>query len=263
MKRNQSVHKAAAILRAAAAQPDGETASGLARAAGLPQPTALRLIHTLEEEGFLTRLSADGRYVLGAGLLRLGGEADTAQLLIAAARGALAELAEQVRETATLSVPRGRDGIEVVFQIDGPHLIRAISWVGGRYPLHASSGGKVVLSTWDAARLDSFLCAPLERCASKTITDPDALRRETDRVREQGYSAIVDELEDGLAAVSAPVFYRDGSRSEGSGRLLGIVNVSGPSFRFDAQARTRAVPLVRATAEKIERELRSPVGAAA
>jgi hypothetical protein len=37
-KRNQSVHKAAAIPRAGAAHPAGETASGLARAAGLPHP---------------------------------------------------------------------------------------------------------------------------------------------------------------------------------------------------------------------------------
>lgn len=259
MKRNQSVHKAAAILRAAAARPAGETASGLGRAVGLPNPTALRLIHTLEAEGFLTRLPGDSRYVIGLGLLRLGGEAEPAQMLIAAARGVLEELAARTRESATLSVARGRD-IEVVFQVDGPHLISANSWVGGRYALHASSGGKVVLATWDEARLDSFLRGRLERCASKTIIDPALLRQDIDGVRERGYSEIVDELEDGLAALSAPIFSRDGPASERPARLLGIVAVSGPTFRFDAKARAGSVPLLRATAERIEQQLRRAVG---
>jgi IclR helix-turn-helix domain len=64
MKLNQSVQKAAAILRAAA-RPDGETASGLARLAGLSHATSLRLVHTLENEGLLMRRGEDGRYARG------------------------------------------------------------------------------------------------------------------------------------------------------------------------------------------------------
>jgi DNA-binding IclR family transcriptional regulator len=65
MKLNQSVQKAAAILRAAAARPAGETASGLARLAGLSHATSLRLVHTLENEGLLMRRAEDGRYARG------------------------------------------------------------------------------------------------------------------------------------------------------------------------------------------------------
>ena len=259
-KRNQSVHKAAAILRAAAAQPAGETASGLARAAGLPHPTALRLIHTLDEEGFLMR-RADGRYAIGADLRRLAGGADLAEALVAAARRPLAELAGETRETATLAIPRGSE-LEIVFQVDGPHMIRTVNWVGGRYPLHATAGGKVLLATWSQRRRDAFLRTPLEGCASRTVTDPDALRREVERVGREGHSEIVDELEDGLAAIGVPVFGRDGLPPDGDGPLLGVVNVNGPSFRFDAAARERAVSRALATARAIEGALRPAAGTA-
>jgi DNA-binding IclR family transcriptional regulator len=253
MKHNQSVQKAVAILRAAGAQAAGETASGLARAAGLPQPTALRLIHTLEVEGFLMRLPTDGRYVLGLDMLRLGRGAETGELLIAVTRRALAQLAEQTLETATLSVPRGRAALEVVLQVDGPHLIGPVDWVGGRYPLHATSGGKVLLASWEAARLEEFLRSPLERCASKTITDPAALREEIEQVRVRGYSVMVDELEDGLAALGAPVFASPRGGVGDPGQLVGILNLSGPGYRFDAAARDAAAPRLIAAAEAVAR----------
>ena len=52
---NQSVQKAVAVLRATAAQPGGDSVSGIARTAGLPRATVLRLVRTLEDEGLLIR----------------------------------------------------------------------------------------------------------------------------------------------------------------------------------------------------------------
>lgn len=249
MKLNQSVQKAAAILRAAAARPDGETASGLARMAGLSHATSLRLVHTLENEGLLMRRAEDGRYVIGLDLLRLVGTAgEHAELLPAVSRKPLKRVAEETRETITLSVLRGREALDVVLQIDAPHVIQAVNWVGQRYPLHASSGGKIVLAALDPTRLRRILARPLERRTSATITDPGELQRELERVRRQGYSVIVDELEDGLASVSVPILGADR-------RLLGTVNVTGPSFRFDVARRRAALEHARVAVAEIETRL--------
>jgi IclR family acetate operon transcriptional repressor len=251
MKLNQSVQRATAILRAAADRADGETASGLARASGLSTSTALRLIHTLEREGFLARRS-DGRYEIGLALARLGRGAEAGDLVDAATRAALDRLAAETHETVTLSVVRGGEALDVVLQIDTPHMVKAISWVGRRYPLHASSSGKVLLATLDSARLDRFLLGELERRTEATLTDADELRREIERVRARGYADIVDELEDGLASVSVPI-------TDGEGRLSAILNVTGPTFRFDAERRTAAVTLMQAAASQIEGRWRSGI----
>jgi DNA-binding IclR family transcriptional regulator len=245
MKLNQSVQKAAAILRAAALRPDGETASGLARTAGLSHATSLRLIHTLENEGLLMRRPGDGRYLIGLDLLRLATEAEPAELLRAASRKPLKRVADETRETVTLSVLRGREALDVVLQVDTPHMIQAVDWIGRRYPLHASSSGKIVLAALDPARLRRILSRALERHTPATITDPGDLQRELERVRRQGYSVIVDELEEGLASVSVPIL--------GAGRrLLGTVNVTGPSFRFDPARRRAALEHMRLAVAEIE-----------
>jgi DNA-binding IclR family transcriptional regulator len=247
MKLNQSVQRATAILRAAANRPAGDTASGLARSTGLPTSTALRLIHTLESEGFLTR-QGDGRYVIGLMLARLGHDAGHGDLIGATARGALDRVAAETHETVTLSVVRGREALDVVLQIDPPHLIQAVNWVGRRYPLHASSSGKVLLAAFEPARLERFLGGPHERLTSATITDPDALRREIELVASRGYADISDELEEGLASVSVPIV-------EHEGRLVATLNVTGPSFRFDEPRRLAALTPMRAAVAQIEARL--------
>lgn len=245
MKLNQSVQKATSILRAVAAQPQGDTASGLARTVGLPHSTTLRLIHTLENEGFLMRRRGDGRYVIGLDLVRLGTDAKPGDLLRAAARPALERLADETHETVTLSVVRGGVAVDVVVQIDTPDPIQAVNWMSRSYPLHASSSGKVVLAELDAPRLRRLLARPLERRTPATITDPALLRTEIERVRRLGYAAIVDELEEGLASLSVPIF-------EPGRRLLGTVNVTGPSFRLDASRRHDALQHLRVAAGEIE-----------
>jgi DNA-binding IclR family transcriptional regulator len=246
VKLNQSVTKAIAILRAAGAQPGGETASGLARQTGLPWATAVRLIRTLESEGFLFRLPEGDRYVLGFDLMRLSRADDQTRLLAAVARATLERLTDEVGETVNLTLVRADGRLEVVEQIDPPRMIRTMDLLGQPYPLHATSIGKLLLATYDDALLDEYLAAPLERHAPGTITDPEALREELVRVRADGYSVAIDELEEGLAALSVAVRHPGGD-------LLGMLTVSGPSFRFHDDARVAALEPARAAAATIGR----------
>jgi DNA-binding IclR family transcriptional regulator len=242
---NQSVQKAAAILRAAAERPGGDSVSALARAAGLPRATALRLVRTLEGEGLLVRFPEHDRVVLGLELQRLARAVDVRELLIEASRRPLEVLADETRETITLTIVEPDGMLAVVKQIDPPHLLKVADWLGRRYPLHASSSGKLLLSTLSDEQLATTLREPLERLTKWTITDADRLRRELDDVRESGYSSIIDELELGIASISIGIRVRQ--------RLAGMLNVTGPTMRFDAAARELAVPRALAAARSVER----------
>jgi len=246
-KLNQSVQKAMMLLRATALDGEGASVSALARAAGLPRATALRLIQTLEAEGLLVRVPAADRVLLGPELIRLAREVDIGMVLLELARPSLGELSEAVRETVTLSVVAPDGGLDVVHQVDGPQHLVPRSWVGRRFPLHASSSGKLMLSTYDEARVER-LKNPLPRVAPSTITSRRALRRELAQVRTQGFATTVDELEEGLAGVSVGIF------SEAR-TILGAVNVSGLGQRFDAAARRRAVDRMRGCVAEIESAL--------
>ena len=248
-KLNQSVQKAITLLRATAASTDGTSVSALARAAGLPRATALRLIQTMESEGFLLRVPEADRVLLGPELLRLARRVDTGTLLQEVARGRLGELTDAVRETVTLSVVAPDGGLDLVDQVAGPHHLIPRSWVGQRFPLHASSSGKLLLSTYDEQRLERFLRDPLPALGPHTITTKRALRQELERIRERGHSTTVDELEEGLAGISVGIF-------DGGGGLVGSINVSGLSQRLDEPARQRAVEHVRDAVDDIQAALR-------
>lgn len=246
-KLNQSVVKAISLLRAAAEEPV-TTVSALARAAQLPRPTAVRLIQTLESEGFLLRLRDAERVLIGPELVRLARAGDLGVTLREVASGPLRELSARVSETVTLSAVSTDANLDLIYQVDGPQHLLPRSWIGQRFPLHASSSGKVLLASWSASELERFLREPLLKLTAHTITTPDSLIDELTRVRTQGYAETVDELEVGLAGVSVPI-HADSSR------LIGAVNVNGLGQRFDTAARERASDATLETAREIERAL--------
>jgi DNA-binding IclR family transcriptional regulator len=246
-KLNQSVRKAITLLRATA-DDDRANVSSLARAAGLPRATALRMIQTLEQEGFLLRVAGDDRVLLGPELLRLARNTDEGLLLLEAARPVIGELVAAVRETGTLSVVAPDGGLDLVHQVDAPHHLRPGSWVGQRFPLHASASGKVLLATFDDEQLERFLREPLVRLTPSTITTADELRIDLGRVRERGHALSMDEAEEGLSGVATGIYGQ-------AGDLVGVLTVSGPTQRLDGRRARRAADHLARAAGRIESAL--------
>ena len=242
---NQSIQKAIGLLRQTAARTDGASVSALARAAGLPRATALRLIQTMESEGLLIRIPKEDRVLLGPELLRLARQIDVGSLLREVSRGRLDELSEDLGETVTLSVVAPDGELDIVYQVSGPQHLVPRSWLGQRFALHASSSGKVLLATHDDHDLKRLLPGPLPPLTPHTITSRRALRLELERVRTQGYAATVDELEEGLAGVSVGIF-------DDANVLLGTINVNGLTQRLDDAARRRAIDRMRPVVDDIE-----------
>jgi DNA-binding IclR family transcriptional regulator len=247
-KLNQSVRKAITLLRATAEDRNANVSS-LARSAGLPRATALRMIQTLEQEGFLLRIPGDDRVLLGPELLRLARNTDEQLLLREVSRPIIGDLVATVRETVTLSVVAPDGGLDLVSQVDAPAQLRPHSWVGQRFPLHASASGKVLLASYDDERLERFLLEPLARFTPSTITTAEALLADLERVRKLRYAVTRDEDEEGLSGIAT------GIRGL-SDELLGVLTVSGPTQRLDRQRGRHAVDRLLRAAGQIEAVLR-------
>lgn len=117
--------------------------------------------------------------------------------------------------------------------------------VGTRLPAYATSLGRVILADLPEPRLPDLL--PL---TPHTLTDPEKLRAELDRVREAGYALVDEELEEGLRSIAVPV------RGRG-GRVVAAVNVAMHSSRRTIEECVREVlPELHATAGRIEADLR-------
>jgi DNA-binding IclR family transcriptional regulator len=198
--------------------------SELGRQLGVHKATASRLAATLAERGLLERDPVTERYRIGFGLVRLAGAAMSGLDLVRTSRPILEELAERTRESANLGVLSG-DGIVYVDQVAGSQAIVTVNWVGRRTPLHATSNGKVLLAFMDDAERDRYLASPLDTRTARTVVDPQVLRGQLAEVRRRGYAQTLEELEEGLNAVAAPVRQADG-------RVIAALGVSGPAFRM-------------------------------
>src|SRR3712207_2550990 len=172
---NKSVTKAVRLLRELAAQPrTGATVTTLAKAVGISRPTAFRLLYSLERTGLVDRI--DHNYILGWEMARLGRHADPYAGLVARAQPLLQELADKFNESVTLSVPNAQDGLDLVAEAFGSHLVGLRSsmsqhMVGRQYPLHASSTGKVLLAEMPTEKVIALL--------------PERLRSEERRVGKE------------------------------------------------------------------------------
>jgi DNA-binding IclR family transcriptional regulator len=65
----------------------------------------------------------------------------------------------------------------------------------------------------------------LVRCTDRTITDPDELRRECDRILERGYSLDHAEANDGIHCFAGPIY-------SPTNELVGTLWISGPAKRL-------------------------------
>lgn len=221
--------------------------SELGRRLGVHKATASRLVATLAERGLLERDPRTEKVHLGFGLIRLAGSAMAGLDIVRIAHPILDDLAEDTCETVNLGV-RADDSVVYIDQVTGTRSVVAVSWVGRRTPLHATSNGKVLLAYTEAAERERFLSRSLPSMTSRTVTDAAELRRQLEQVVTRGYAQTLEELEEGLNAVAAPIRQADG-------RVTAALSVSGPAFRMRSVDLPRIARRTMEAADAISRRL--------
>lgn len=215
----------------------------LARRLGIAPSTVSRQLGTLTESGLVEYIAASGRYRLGIRVVRLANSVLARLDVRAVARPHLEDLVRLTGETANLSVAGEEDAVTIDF-VPGAHSVQHVTQLGRPSIAHATSAGKVMLAFTN--RL--LPKPPLRAFTRRTITDPAKLAREIERVRRQGYAVAIDEREEGLSAIAAPVF---GS----AGELAGIVALQGPTARFGRQELRAALSVLLERCEAISASL--------
>jgi IclR family pca regulon transcriptional regulator len=213
----QSLERGLAIIRTFGPQAPAQTVSEVASTTNLTRATARRFLITLAELGYV---ETDGRmFRLTPHVLDLGYSFLSGLGLPDVALPHLERLVAEVDEASEASVLDGED-IRYIVRVPSTTIMTLAINVGGRMPAHATSMGKVLLAGLPEPELEEFLrTAKLERHLERTITDPDVLRGELTRVREQGYAIVDQELEEGLIAIAVPIHDR-------AGRVVAAINLS-------------------------------------
>jgi DNA-binding IclR family transcriptional regulator len=228
----------------------GLTLTELARGVDSPKSTTLKLLRTLQGERFVTYIPQSKTYLLGPAATAL------AQLILASpglrntCRPYLERLVEVSTEDAYLGV-REDNHIVYIDKVEGSQSIRLDIALGTKRHLHSSAVGKLFLAHMDEDSVRSSMWeGGWPPITTNTLTDPETLRLELERIRREGVSISQGENIEGITAIAAPIYDECGS-------VLAGISVSGPSARLSLSLDS-LVKLVKDAAESISKEFMPP-----
>ena len=216
----QAIDRAAELLVSVVESSRPLGVGELAASSGLPKSTTSRLIGALERRGLVQR-AGDRRVAPGPVLLRFA-HSDKSVSLVELATPALRILAELSGETINLGVPTPL-GVEHLAQEDSRHFVGGTNWVGRRAPYETSANGKVLVAF-------------------------NSRTPEGSAIRERGYAYAVDELEQGLSALAAPIFGPDGD-------AVAALSISGPTIRLTRERMLELAPQLITQAAQVSERL--------
>ena len=217
----------------------------LAEAAGLPMPTAYRVVQTLTSEGYLDHLPS-GDYRPGVRVLTLGSAALRSLDLVELATPRLQQLATQTGETVNLAVLTG-DRVLYLVRLRNSDLVTANIQVGSTLPAVHTSIGKLLLAALEPEELAKQVTEasfPAQHGPNAKVS-LDELREELVHIRSQGWAVQDEELAYGLRSIAGPILGPDG-------RVIAGVNLAVQARDWSAQRIVRELkPVVLATCELI------------
>jgi IclR family transcriptional regulator, pca regulon regulatory protein len=221
--------------------------TAVAEATGLARATARRALITLEHLGYVA--SRDRTFRLTPQVLALGCPPLSRTTLPDIATPHLAALVRTVHDSASLAVLTG-DDIQYTARVATGRIMSVNITIGTRFPAYAASMGRVLLADLPPKDRAAWLArTELRALTPHTVTAPAELAALLDRVGQEGYALVDEELEEGLRSVAVPVRDR-------AGRAVAAVNVAmHSSRRTAAQCLTEVLPELRATAARIEADL--------
>lgn len=194
---------------------------------GVPKSSLHRMLQALKEEGWVYQGGEGNNYRIGLRLLVLASQSRLRMGLVKQLHPVMKQISEYCEQTVVLSVVDGRQTV-CLHTIESNKRIRIDSQVGSRGPLHAGASGKTLLAFASPELCEEVLSEQLRSYTPFTITEPERLRRELEKIRRNGYGVSIEELDPGAAAIAVPIL-------DQRGELVAGVSIAGPRFDFEGE----------------------------
>ena len=219
----------------------------LATETRLHPSTAHRILSVMVGSRLVDRIEP-GTYRLGIRLLELGNLVKSRISVRQEALPHMQGLHQELGETINLSVRHDDEVVYIERTTGNNSMMRVVQIIGARAPLHITAVGKIFLAEDGPEKCAEYAQRTgLPRYTDNTLTDADALAKELEKVRRQGYASDNEEAEKGVSCIGAGIHNDEG-------RLVAGLSVSAPSDRLNKAWATQ----VRQTAEKISRAIGQP-----
>lgn len=223
----------------------GMTVTEIAKRLELPVSSSHNLLQRMVASEVVS-VTEDLRYALGPRAVRLGLRIADELEVRSVARRHLQDLALATGEDVYLAVRLG-ENVTYVDRVPGSRPVSVEIRLGRELYLHATAVGKLY------AALDPSLRPRLEHndppaLTAHTITDPDTLDAELERIRHTGFAVSREEAVDGIVGLAVPV-------RDATGRLAAAVHISRLAAGLTDAVETSLIDAARSAASAVERDL--------
>jgi len=214
------------IEQVVAEQANGLNFTQILTRSNLPRSSAHRLLKELTALGVLTYEPETKTYRGGFSLAALGAQVTSNLDIRQSCRPALKALQEALGNVVTLSIC-GEDSGVYIDKIEPQDFgLRLHSEIGKSFPLHCTAMGKVHLAYGADALRARVLAGSLDAHTEATITNPNDLLAELERVRAQGYAIDDEEISRGLTCIGAPIYGLNGE-------VIAAMSLTAPSYVYE------------------------------
>jgi DNA-binding IclR family transcriptional regulator len=227
---SQTADRAISLLFHAVSSEEPIGLAELGRRSGLNKAATYRLIQSLQNHGLLTREPDGHRYVVGPGLVAMAAMVMRKLEIRVAGRPVLERLAAATLETISLHM-RCEDRRICIDTLESKYAIRRVVPMGETLPLYAGPSGKAILAHLPPSELEVVL--DHARAAGEDLA---VIGQQLEACRVQGFLGLVGDRTPGVGGLCAPVFDSTG--------VVGVITVSGPTERFNAEAIAGVTELV-------------------
>ncbi len=217
--------------------------AAVAKATGLTRPTALRILLTLKQMGYVR--TVDHKYELTPRVLELGMSYVLSRNLWEVARPHMERLVARTRESSSIAQLDGSD-IVYVARVAVPKIVALAVTIGTRFPAMQTSLGKVLLAALSPEEAERVLAEPGRSGIPPRVAFSGEERAAKLReVRARGWALTDEELAAGIRSVAAPL-------RDGEGRVIASLNVNTHAAETPVEVLTgEYLPLLLQTAGAI------------
>lgn len=170
------------------------TTAELALAANINRTVAYRLLATLHERGYVSRVGK--AFTLGPLLSQMALLAEATHVP-RVARPILRKLSNQIGECVVMHRISGDEAVVIDQAVSEAEIVQVHQREGARHSLALGASGLAVLAWQSDRTIRDFVVRAAE---------PDTFRSRLDRIRTAGYAKTINELRLGIAGIAVPLF---------------------------------------------------------
>ncbi|WDF75142.1 IclR family transcriptional regulator [Novosphingobium sp. KACC 22771] len=220
----KSIVKAFAVLQSFGPDAEELVIADVARAAGMDNATAFRMLNTLVSLGYVEKVPDSRRFRLTFKCLDLGFNAIARSDIRSLGRPLLRQLVGDRIEAASIGVLDGPEVVYVERIQAGLQRLAVDVRVGNRVPAFSSALGRAILAHLPIDDERAILEAhPPKQLTQYTVVDIDQILTEIAKVRRDGFAVSDQETVTGLRVLAAPITDIDGIP-------IAALSVASPAF---------------------------------